>query len=560
MLRQLAIDDVALIQHLELNLDAGLTVITGETGAGKSILVDALSLVLGSRADVGLIRHGSERASVTALFHLPDPHPLRPWLQQRDLDHGADLLLRRVVRANGRSQAYINDTAVSLTALAEVGQGLVDLHGQHDHQSLLQEHTHRDLLDAQGGHLPLVHTVEQHFRDWQQAHERVGQLAAQARQAEERRAFLEFQIRELEELQPQAGELESLDRQRTRLKHAQRLQAGLQQVQHNLEHSALADLHGAAGELERLSRHDDALTALTESMRSLIYEGEELAQRLARHAESLELDPDALAQVEERFHRLRDVARKHRVEADALPALLLAWQEEWAGLDHLEQDQSHWVSQCDMLARRWQESADALTQARTQAARILDAGMVRQLEELVMPRTRFEVLMTTHSGTPRPQGQDDVTFLVSANPGQPPRPLSEVASGGELSRIMLALKTELAQADSVGTLIFDEVDVGVGGRVADAIGAKLAAVARDRQVLAITHQPQVAVWGHQHFKVTKHSDPQHTEVAVLRLDADARQEEIARMLAGERIGSAARENARQLLACAQTQEPLFPGS
>ncbi|MEG3638967.1 DNA repair protein RecN [Magnetococcus sp. PR-3] len=557
MLRQLTIEHIALIERLELEFNAGLSVITGETGAGKSIVLDSLGLILGERADLGLIRAGSERAMVSGHFTPPAGHPAWDWLQARDLDRDEDgVYLRRVISHKGRGKAYINETPVPVATLGELGNLLVDIHGQHDHQSLVHPRSHLDILDAFGEHLKLAHTVKKHHRTWHEAHKALALLREKGRDASERRAFLSFQLEELETAAVRPGESEALEHRRTRLAHAGRLAEaahGALQMLSESEYSAISTTGGAANVLEGAVRMDTELEAVAQAIRSAQYELEDAAERVRHYESSLETDPLALQELEERLDTIQRVARKHRREPDELEELANQWREELDTLDSLDEGEATLLSDVAAAEQIYHKEAAKLSKARRRASDTLAREVEKQLKDLYMTGTRFAVSLT-----PRPpdeihsRGMEEAEFLVSANPGEPLKPLRQVASGGELARLMLALKTVLADAVTVPTLIFDEVDVGVGGRVAAAIGSKLDRVsAAERQVFSITHLPQVAAYGHRHYRVEKISEKGRTHTQMVYLNDQERIEELARMLAGDTITDSARENAQALIQAAQ---------
>ncbi|MBF0183422.1 MAG: DNA repair protein RecN [Magnetococcales bacterium] len=561
MLRQLIVENVALIVRLELTFQQGLTVLTGETGAGKSILIDALSLVLGERADSTLIRNGCDKATVQACFHLPVGHAVRGWLAEKALlssseegDGEEELFLRRVLPRNGRSRAFINEIPVPLATLAELAALLADIHGQHDHQRLLNPGTHLAILDAFAAHQELVETVRQAYEKWHAIVAEQKLLRQKQADAADRQAFVTFQLAELDAAEPKVGEMAELEQQRARLSHADRLAQAAQSALHLLreQNFSAASLTGrAASELENACAWDESLQPLATGLRSLHYELEDAAERVRDYWHGLELDPGELAQIEDRLDLLRRLARKHRREVDQLPALRQEWQEELQQLDSME-ERENTLAQNHAAAREiYQQAAARLTVSRREAAGRLGQAIEDQLAELYMTQARFAVQLHSNRQEPRASGLEEAQLQISPNPGEPLKPLHLIASGGELSRITLALKSSLAHLLPVSTLLFDEVDVGVGGRVASSIGARMAAIACSRQVLAVTHLPQVAAWGAHHLKVEKESDGQVTRVSVHTLSPEARLQELARMLAGEVVTDAAREHAKSLLADCQ---------
>ncbi|MEO5377564.1 MAG: DNA repair protein RecN [Magnetococcus sp. DMHC-6] len=552
MLCQLTIENIALVTQMELELPPGLTVITGETGAGKSILIDALMLALGSRAEIGLIRSGSESASVTARFAPPEDHPVWSCLQQRELDRGeGGILLRRMLNRTGRSRAFINDQPVTIATLAEIGDMLVDLHGQHDHQSLLNPVAHLTVLDAFAGHKELLAKTRVQFELFRQLREQLQRIQENARTAMQRRSFVVFQLEELAALQLQSGEWEELKKRQLRLSHTTRLALAAEKVLDLLTEESTAVrvvLGRAATTLEESSRTDPELLPLASTARSLFYEIEDLAQNIRHYLDGLENNPHQLTQLEDRLDQIQRLCRKHHCEAEDLLVLEERWQEELEALDRLESDEEQLTKRLLSARSDYFAISSILGESRQQAAKQLTQGVCDQLGDLYMPKTRFHLSLSPRDGEPHALGNEEVAFQISANPGEPPQALHKIASGGEMARIMLALKAILADAVTVPTLIFDEVDVGVGGRVATAIGDKMAQVARkDRQVLAITHQPQVAAIGEHHLKVEKKTIGDRTFVTATFLSHADKIEELARMLAGKKITDTARQNAIELM-------------
>lgn len=555
MLHHVTVENIALLERLELAFNPGLTVITGETGAGKSILIDALSLALGARAEGGLMRNGAKRASVTAEF-TPTP-AARAWLAERELaaDGEENLILRRTLSADGPSRAFINQSPVPAASLKELGTLLVDIHGQHDHQSLLAPAGHLTILDAFGGHAKAAAQVAERHATWKATRQALEELRIRERESAERRAFLAFQLEELEAAAVEPGEEEELASQRARLAHAARLTETAQRGADDLLEApgnAVDNLNGVASALERAVEFDPTLAELAQAVRSAQYEAQDAAERLRHYRDGLDADPGRLETLEERLNQIRSLSRKHHRKADELQALEEAWRAELTALDSLEEDETRLAAQLARDEAAFRKAGEALSRKRKTAAQRLTKGVEKELTDLCMKGTRFKAAFHPLTGEPDPRGLERVAFEVSANPGEPPQPLANVASGGEISRIMLALKGILADAVTVPVLIFDEVDVGVGGRAASAIGTKLARAAAARQVLAITHQPQVAAFGGTHLQVEKRKKNNRAAVQLQALDKNARVEEMARMLAGAKVTEPARQNARELLEAATT--------
>jgi DNA repair protein RecN (Recombination protein N) len=552
MLTCIHIRDFAIIDSLELDLGRGLSVLTGETGAGKSILVDALGFVLGDRADAGLIRHGAKQAEVSAEFDLTDAPAAANRLAEQDLSDGDTCLLRRVVTSEGRSRGYINGRPVPMHALKSLGEHVLDIHGQHEHQSLLRADVQMALLDGFGCAAERAGT-EQRFRDWQTAAERLNALAAANDNRSERLDLLRYQVGELDALGLAPGEATELDAEHARLANAGRLiegcRATLDVLYDNEEISAQQLLANAERDLAELTELDPALASMAETAASAAVNVTEVADSLRHHLASLDIDPERLQWVESRIGDIHDLARKHRVEPDELPATLDRLRGELETLDQSGEQLDQLTEQVRQRERAYLEAAQSLHAARTKAAAELDAAISDAMRELGMPGGRFAVQLDFQpDGRFASSGLDRVTFMVSANPGHPLRPLAKVASGGELSRIALAIQVVGARAGALPSLVFDEVDSGVGGGVAEIVGRKLRALSADRQVLCVTHLPQVASQAHRHFRVDKQTGRDITRTTIAPLGDQDRIEELARMLGGVKITQTTRDHAREMIA------------
>jgi DNA repair protein RecN (Recombination protein N) len=556
MLAQLEIRNFAIIDDLSLELGPGLSALTGETGAGKSILLDALGLLLGDRAESDSIRSGAERAEISASFQLEDAPAARDWLREHDYDTGDGpyaCLIRRVVARDGRGRAYINGGPASTRDLRELGEHLVDIHGQHEHQSLSRREVQRELLDGYGGHDGLCAQVAALARDWQQLDARIGELSQKTSDGGMRLDFVRFQVQELEALNLQPGELAQVDQEHKRLSNAGRLieqgQRALQllyegergaaydlltQVQH-----LLADLAGVE------PRYGEA----AELAGTALIQVQEATDTLRRTLDGLDLDPRRLQELEQRLADIHALARKHRVPPAELGAHLEGLRAELRVLENSAVEIGRLEQAREQAARAWLEQARLLSQARRKSAKRLSAAVSEILRTLGMPQGEFRVALDAPdpAAEPRPQGLDQVEFLVSANPGQEPRPLAKVASGGELSRISLAIQVIAANATQVPTLVFDEVDAGIGGGVAEIVGRQLRALGAQRQVLCVTHLPQVAVQAQQQLQVRKEVKSGQTYTRIRLLDDKERIEELARMLGGVDITAQTRAHARDML-------------
>ncbi len=551
MLTHLHIKDLAVIRSVELELNAGMTTLTGETGAGKSILIDALGLGLGNRADNQMIRGGSERAEITAVFDIAANPAARHWLQEQSLESGDECILRRVLIRDGRSRAFINGAPAPLQLLHSLGGHLVEIHGQHAHQSLLKRNCQRTLLDAYAGHPTLVEQSQTQFQEWQSCREQLEQLRSASEERAARLDLLRYQVDELEALQLGRDELPALDSEHQRLSHAGKLQEGVAQTLDRLydgEGSVQEALAHLTRELEVLRELDGQLATGQELLAGALIQVEEAATELRHYSETLELDPHQLEQLERRLEEIQDLARKYRIPPAELPDKLARLKTE---LDTLEQAAIHLGQLETTLAtrrNRYLEAAGALSGSRRKAARKLERQITLRLQTLGMPHSTFRIAID-----PLPEeratrnGLDQVEFLISTNPGQPLQPLSRVVSGGELSRISLAIQVATLQCGQVPTLIFDEVDAGIGGGTAEIVGKLLRQLGGRRQVLCVTHLPQVAAQGHHHLQIRKQSGAKSAHTRVEPLSEAGRVQEIARMLGGMEITEQTLAHAREML-------------
>jgi DNA repair protein RecN (Recombination protein N) len=555
MLSNLSIRDVVLIDHLDLEFQPGLCALTGETGAGKSILLDALGLSLGARADARLVRQDAAQAVVTASFHVGRDHPAVTLLSAHGFGGGDDgLVLRRVLGRDGRTRAFINDQPVSVSLLRQVGDALVEIHGQFESHRLLDPVTHRDLLDAYGGLEPTASATRAAFGDWRRAADLRSRAEAELEAARRDEDFLRHALEELDAIEPRADEEEELAQRRALLMNGEKLMEAL-----NDAGSELAGGNGGRGieeslriavrHLERVAdradgRLDDAVAALDRAL-SEVTEGQAL---LEKTVSDLDLDPRRLEEVEERLFALRALARKHQCAVDDLARLRGELAAKLSAMDDGAGDIVRLAREEEQARERYRATVTRLSEARAEAAGRLDTAVARELGPLRLGKARFETRVEALGEKDWGEhGGDRICFEVATNPGMPPGPLNKIASGGELSRFMLALKVVLAEADPVSTLIFDEVDSGVGGAVSAAVGERLAALAASVQVLVLTHSPQVAARGGYHWRVSKSSGELGTRTSVEVLDQTERREEIARMLAGARVTDEARAAAESLL-------------
>jgi len=553
MLRSLVVKDFAIIDAAELVLGAGMTALTGETGAGKSLIVDALMLLGGARADAGFVRHGCERAELAAEFDLARAPAVKSWLRELELDDGDDCRVRRVLRSDGSSRGFVNDSPVTAQTLRDLAAQLVEIHGQHEHQALLQRARQMLLLDAYGGHEAQRDQVAALARDWSTLEAEAVALEARAGGGGQGVEFLRFQLDELAKHALEPAALEELEAEHRRLSHGGELLTGCAQALDALD----GDRDGAlrpqlartASDLERLVPHDQRLAPVVTLLRDASVAVDEACEQLERRRDDDEVDPDRLAKLDATLARLHDLSRKHRVPVAALKEREHALREEYDALAGADERLAALRTRQSRVLADYDAAAAKLTQARRQSAQALGTAVSSLMGELGMGGGRFAVdVETAADGTPSAQGRDAVEFMVSANPGQPLRPLRRVASGGELARIGLAIEVAALGKDDVATMVFDEVDAGIGGAVAEVVGRKLKALGRERQVLCVTHLPQVAAQAHRHVAVAKLRGAQDTRTEVAMLDDKRRLEEIARMLGGVEITTATRAHAKQMLA------------
>ncbi len=551
MLVSLHIRDFAIIDELEIELHRGMTALTGETGAGKSILLGALGLLLGDRADAGAVRHGAERADLSASFDISTLDRVRGWLQGQSLDLDDECQLRRVIAREGRSRAYINGTSVPLQLLRELGEHLVDIHGQHEHQSLMKRDLQRQLLDRHGKHGATLDRLAALHNDWKRVQQDIEAIVGTGNDRESRLEFLRFQLQELDDLAPQAGEAEALHGELARLSNAGQLLetcAGHTESLYDDDRSAHSLLGQAINDLAPLTAIDPSLKEASELFDNALIQLEEGVDLLRDYRDRVELDPQRLQEVEQRIDALHKVAGKHHIGAEALPGFHRQLAEELQQLEQADQRLDALEQQRSELRDDYSKTARKLHKQRVKTARQLSRQVSEAMQTLGMSGGQLEIGVTeTPSDNLSPLGTDQIEFRVSANPGQPPAALAKVASGGELSRISLAIQVIASEASDIPSLIFDEVDSGVGGAVADTVGQQLRALGEHRQVLCVTHLPQVASQAHQHLQVTKLTGDQSTRTRIRTLDEEERVEEVARMLGGQRITKATLDHARDML-------------
>ncbi|MCB1858353.1 MAG: DNA repair protein RecN [Gammaproteobacteria bacterium] len=554
MLSRLQIKDLAIVANLAADFRPGMTALTGETGAGKSVLIDALGLALGDRADNGMIRGGRARAEVTAVFDVHGAHQARDWLRSRDLDAEEECILRRLLVRDGQSRAFVNGTPVPLKLLQELGALLVDIHSQHAHQSLLRPEQQRELLDEYAGNRAVRDEVGDLYRQWQQAESTLAEARKNTLEYDERLDLLRFQSEELTALGLTPGEAEAIDREQRMLSHAVELgeQCGaVLRVLAEDEESVRTRLTRSVRSLEAMLKLAPELRECGEMLETAVIQVEEAAAALRRFADGIELNPERLEQVEQRLSDLHDLARKYRCAPEDLPERLRTIQNE---LRHLERSgirADELEVEKERLRKAYYEQAERLGATRDSAAGKLAESVSNLIASLGMPDGRVRILVEKlPSQKASPTGLERVEFQFSANPGQPLQPLNRVASGGELSRISLAIQVATLQCGLIPTLIFDEVDVGIGGGIAEIIGRMLRQLGAERQVLCVTHLPQVASQGQDHLLISKHSQKQEVTTEIIRLQGESRIEEVARMLGGVKITTSTLAHAREMISLA----------
>jgi len=551
MLTHLFVKDLAVVSSLELELGAGMTALTGETGAGKSILIDALGLALGDKANADMIRAGSKRAEVVASFDLDDLPSVHAWLAEQDLDDAGECIVRRLLARGGRSRAYINGRPVPGARLQELGERLVDIHGQHAHQSLLRVKAQRELLDGYAGQSALAAEVARLFREFHALDKRLSALRAESAERSARLDLLRFQVGELDALGLAEDELETLDREQKRLANLGMLQATSGHLLDGLydgEASVHSELGRASARIEELLGFDEDLAEIRELVEGAAIQIEEAASGLRRYLDRLDLDPALAEQVESRLAQVHELARKYRVYPQQLADTLERLRGELEGLEREDIAVGTLAEKRDRARSAFLTKARELSAQRARAAERLSETVTASMQTLGMVGGRFQTVVGTGDAqSAGANGLDRVELLVSANPGQPLQPLVKVASGGELSRISLCIQVAAAECASIPTLVFDEVDVGIGGAVAETVGRLLHTLGGARQVLCVTHLAQVAAQAHRHLQVRKYSSEDQTYTEIAPLGEDARIREIARMVGGMEITAKTLAHAREMI-------------
>ena len=553
MLSHIYLHNFAIIETLDIELKSGLTALTGETGAGKSILIDAIGLVLGDRADSGVVRHGAERAEITLSVELDDSPEAQQWLITHELVDGdeSQCILRRIITANGKSRAWINGTPCNLGMLRQLGEQLVDIHGQHEHQSLMKKEMQRRLLDDFAANHKLIKQVADAYQHWRSLHTKIDLLTNEHQEFQAKRDLLRFQTQEFDDLQLTEHEVIQLDEEHVKLSSiGSLLETGLQSIEQlydaeqNSIYSALSEV---LGKLEANMEADSNLRIPLEMLQNAQIQVQEAVDFLRRYHESLELDPERLNWVNNRLSILHELARKHQTTPDQLYPKWQSLLKELASLEGDEYDLEALTSKLKEAAANYQQLALKLSQKRQKSAQQLASGVSQAMQELGMEGGKFHIQFET-SNTFTAQGIDQIEFQVSTNPGQPLKSLIKVASGGELSRISLAIQMIAAQQVSLPALIFDEVDSGIGGGIAEVVGQQLRKLGDNRQVLCVTHLPQVASQAHNHYQVTKLKERDTTQTGMLILNDEQRIQELARMMGGIEITDSTLNLAKEMLA------------
>lgn len=551
MLNQLSIRNFAIASALEIDFQSGMTVMTGETGAGKSIVLGALGLALGDRADSSMVRHEQKKAEICASFDVSNIYAAKQWLEAHDLDDEDLCILRRVINADGRSRAYINGQPCPLGDVKALGEQMIDIHSQHEHQSLLVKDKHRALLDDYANHATLVNEVKDSYKAWQKKSKQLDMLVNSKEETEARLHVLTFQVDELEKLALQDGEIEQLEREQNKLGHAEALIQGAHealQFADNDEGGALATIVRAKNALSNLPSEDATLSESLTLFEEASIQIEEAANNLRHFVDTFELDPSRLGFIEERLSSAYQLARKHRCQPDELVSIHIKLSEELSALNGGDQDISALEQEASALKTLFNQLAAQLSKSRKDQASTLEQEVAKQLKQMAMQNIEFVAqILPLEERQASALGLDDIEFLISTNPGSTPRPLAKVASGGELSRISLAIQVVLAQRSAIPSMIFDEVDVGIGGGTAEVVGKLLKELGSKGQVICITHQPQVAAQGEHHLRISKSLEDGSMHSSVEPLDDNERTDELARMLGGIDITEQTKAHAKEML-------------
>ena len=552
MLAQLTISNFAIVRELEIDFHHGMTAITGETGAGKSIAIDALGLCLGGRADADMVRQGASRADLCARFSLKDTPAALRWLEENQLDDGRECLLRRVISSDGRSRGFINGTAVPLSQLRDLGQMLIQIHGQHAHQLLLKPEHQKYLLDGYAGESALLAKMATSYREWHQSCRTLAQHQQQAQERAARTELLQYQLKELNEFSPIAGEFEQIDEEYKRLANSGQLISVSQQALAILadgeDNNLQNQLYSARHLMEELAGMDSKLSGVLTMLEEATIQVSEASDELRHYCDRLDLDPNRLYELEQRISRQISLARKHHISPEELPLFHQQLLEELQQLDEQASSQDELMQAVAVHHQQALNIAQELHQRRAHYAAELCELITASMHSLSMPHGKLAIDVEFNENHLTAEGADRIDFRVSTNPGQPLQPLAKVASGGELSRIALAIQVITARKMETPALIFDEVDVGISGPTAAVVGKLLRQLGESTQVMCVTHLPQVAGCGHHHFFVSKETDGEMTETHMQPLDKRSRLQELARLLGGSEVTRNTLANAKELLA------------
>lgn len=552
MLTYIHIWNFAVVEKLDIEINNGLTIVTGETGAGKSIMLDALGLSLGDRADSSIVRHGCDKAEISVSFSTIDTPDAEAWLVEHEMNSENEVIIRRSINANGTSKAFINGIPSPIKLLRELGEKLVDLHGQHEHQSLLKSDLQRLLLDDYAKNQKLLDKVKLAFKTWQQLNTEFQRLTQASKDRTAQLELLRYQVNELETLNIQQGEVKEIDIEHKRLANANQLLSNSDSILQSLMDDDNVNINNILNrsivELETLCKLDDTIKPANELLNNALINIQEAASELRNYTSTLEIDPQRLEILEQRLADIQNLSRKHNINSDTLYKLLPSLSKELDDLENADVRLGNLESEIQQAAQAYLATANELSKKRQAAAKKLSKLVTSSMQTLGMEGGKLDISVSAaDENNYTALGLDSIEFLVSANPGQSLKPLAKVASGGELSRISLAINVITAKDTRIPTLVFDEVDVGIGGRVAEIVGLELRALSEHRQVLCVTHLPQVAALGHHHLQVNKSSNKKVTSTQITNLSKEQRIEEIARMLGGVNITEQTRSHAKEMI-------------
>ena len=552
MLAHLSVNNFAIVKSLQLELSTGMTTITGETGAGKSIAIDALGLCLGDRAEAGMVRQGEEKTEVCASFQLDNNLHATRWLEDNELLDGSECILRRIITKDARSRAFINGSPVPLSQLKSLGQNLINIHGQHAHHQLMKSDYQLSMLDQYAGHSELINKSRSHYQAWRLVKNQLDELTQNSQENQAQKLLLEYQIKELNELSLGENEFVDLEQEHKRLSNSGELASSCQSAIHTLyegeEVNALQLLQSTNQVLINLADLDSSLSTLPSMLNEAIIQVEEASSELRHYLETVDINPERMVYVEERFSKVMSISRKHHVLADDLYTHHQDLLKQIDDLDCSDEKLEAVAKEVEAMHQRFITSAEKLSKSRSRYAKELNKLISHSMHELSMEKAKFNINIEQDHSRTTPLGIDYVTFLVSTNPGQPLQPIAKVASGGELSRISLAIQVITAQKVDTPSLIFDEVDVGISGPTAAVVGKMLRTLGESTQVLCVTHLPQVAGCGHQQLFVAKQTKAGKTETQMNSLNEEQRVSELARLLGGSQITESTIANAKELLA------------